>query len=55
MKFFILFVIILPILFIIGTTYSAIKEQNKFIEKKLPEILKERERVKEKAKKLKSK
>lgn len=55
MKFLILFVIILPILFIIGTTYSAIKEQNKFIEKKLPEILKERERVKEKAKKLKSK
>ena len=49
MSFSILLIILVPIMFIIGTTYNAIKEQKKLENGKLKEILEKRALIKEQA------
>lgn len=49
MSFSILLIILVPIMFIIGTTYNALKEQKKLENGKLKEILEKRARIKEQA------
>ena len=49
MSFSILLIILVPIMFIIGTTYNALKEQKKLENGKLKEILEKRALIKEQA------
>ena len=42
MSFYIILIILVPILFVIGTIYNAIKEQNKLENGALKDILKRR-------------
>ncbi len=49
MSIWLILVIAIPILFIIGTTYNAIKEQKRLENGKLKEILKQRAQEKQKA------
>ena len=49
MSFSILLIILVPIMFIIGTTYNALKEQKMLENGKLKEILEKRALIKEQA------
>lgn len=49
MSFSILLIILVPIMFIIGTAYNALKEQKKLENGKLKEILEKRALIKEQA------
>ena len=49
MSFSILLIILVPIMFIIGTTYNALKEKKKLENGKLKEILEKRALIKEQA------
>lgn len=46
MSFWLVLVIAIPILFVIGTTYNAFKEQKKLEDGILKNVLKEREEMK---------
>lgn len=46
MSFWLILVILIPVLFVIGTTYNAIKEQKKLEDGVLKKILKNREEMK---------
>lgn len=46
MSFWLIVVIALPLLFVVGTTYNAIKEQKKLEEGLLKKVLKTREEIK---------
>lgn len=46
MSFWLVLVIAIPILFVIGTTYNAIKEQKKLEDGILKNVLKKREEMK---------
>lgn len=54
MSFWIVLIILVPILFVIGTIYNALKEQKKLEEGELKNILEQRAKLKAKALKLKN-
>lgn len=55
MSYLLILVIAIPVLFVIGTTYNALKEQKRLEEGQLKEILSKREQEKREALKNSSK